>query len=176
MDAFESFKMVGARFSRISVDERQVESGTGDEIGFDVNIECRHPALSTHTFRGRPVIELVVAAHASVTDEEPADPGELFYVECTAGFVGVEEKNDGNLELFADAQRAFSRAIFWLVRERIQSVFAVTMLRSHKKLPWDLFMEPSPSESTVEARGRVKKVSSAKKSAAKKSTAKRSLE
>jgi hypothetical protein len=142
LQAFESFLMVGARFSRITVDERKV---SGDESDYElaVTIEGRDPVVSKHTYAGRPVIEQVVSASAIVKgDAEGPDTPHVFFVECTAGFVGRNESFDGNLAVFKEAEAHFSRALYWLVRERIQSVFSVTMLRAHRKLPWDLLADP----------------------------------
>lgn len=166
MQAFESFLMVGARFSRLTVDERKI-SGTEGEHEIAVSIEGRDPTISSHRYADRPVIEQVVSASAVVKgDDDGADGAHLFFIECTAGFVGTEEKFDGDLKLFKAAEAQFARALYWLVRERIQSVFSVTMLRAHRQLPWDLLEKQVPAPS--HDKPTVKKVA-AKKAAAKKS-------
>lgn len=158
---FESFLMVGARFSRIAVDERKVGGAEGSyEIA--VSIEGRDPTISAHTFGDRPVIEQVVSASAVVKgEEEVPDASHVFFIECTAGFVGTEETFDGDLSLFKAAEAQFARALYWLVRERIQSVFSVTMLRTHRQLPWDLlehqFAQASREKSLIRKKA-VKKV------------------
>lgn len=169
LQAFESFLMVGARFSRITVDERKV-SGTAGKYEIAVSIEGHEPTLSSHTYGDRPVIEQVVSASAVVKgDEQSPDAPHVFYVECTAGFVGVEKASDGNLALFKAAEAQFARALYWLVRERIQSVFSVTMLRAHRQLPWDL-LENQIAPSTPSKKSATKKA--VKKAIVKKAVAK----
>jgi hypothetical protein len=172
LQAFESFLMVGARFSRITVDERKV-SGDEGEYELKVSIEGHEPEVSKHTYAGRSVIEQVVSASAIVKGEgEGPDAPYVFFVECTAGFVGIEEKFDGDLAVFKEAETHFARALYWLVRERIQSVFSVTMLRTHRKLPWDLLAEQvgAQQKSKVAAKKVARKRPVAKKGASKASS------
>lgn len=146
MEDFSKFRLVGARFSRICVNEHAL-GGNGDK-NFRVTIESRDAVISQHTYSDRKVIEKVVCASAfpKEVDEGPVD--EIFTLECTAGFVGAEESLDGDLQAFKKSDEAYGRAIYWLVRERIESIFSVTMLRSSRNLPWDMAFAADELKST----------------------------
>lgn len=145
VSAFDSFVLVGARFAKISVDESKVL--VGDDVKLSVTVECHAPEISPHKYKGRPVIEHVVSAYSVVDDElSEIETEHVFHVKCVAGFVGVDESHDGDLAFFKKAEATFARAIFWLVRERVQSVFSVTMLRSQDTLPWDLVGQDLPGQ------------------------------
>lgn len=167
ISSFDRFMLVGARFSRITVDETEFTKGKAN-VELVVSIEGPDAAISKHTYNKRPVIELVVRAHALVKgSSETPDSDDVFRIECTAGFVAVDPKDDGDLDLFKTAEPQFARAVYWLVRERIQSVFSVTMLRAQTKLPWDTIEGPWKRGTESSAQTPVKKKAVTKKKSAK---------
>lgn len=156
LDELLRFVLVGARFSKISIDESAM---VDDAKQYAVTFTGTNPVVSKHDYAGRPVIELVVGLSATHVDKNDAEhDGVVFGVECTAGFVGAEEALDGNLEEFNKYKEHFGRSIYWMLRERMDSIFAVTMMRTAKTLPWDL-----PTISQVAVGERSKKRSSPKK-------------
>ncbi|WP_093534237.1 hypothetical protein PWP89_13115 [Stenotrophomonas rhizophila] len=138
MSMTSDFRMVGARFSRIAIDEHAfIES---DADGFSMEIGVEAPKLSDQKYADRSVIEVVVGARAvGVNDDgSPVAPGDVFVLQCVGGFVGASPELDGNLDAFKPSAGVFSRALYWMLRERMQSIASVTILRHTDDLPWDL--------------------------------------
>lgn len=155
------FQLVGVRFSKLIVDEGATPLLGGQEL--TVQIMRSVPELSPHRYSDRPVIELkvgVVATAESKGAEQTLD--KVFHIECTAGFVGSAPDFDGDLDAFKECIEPYARAIYWMLRERLDSVFAVTSMRG-TSLPWDINpREMSPADSKVTVS---KKRASAKKKA-----------
>jgi hypothetical protein len=130
------FNLVGARFSKIVVDERAIYSEEGKDLS--IEITRSKPEVSKHKYGERSVIELRVSAVATMS---PA-PGDIaldhvFNLECTGGFVSEDSSKDGDLAAFSPFVEQFSRSLYWVLRERLDSVFAITTLRGFG-MPWDL--------------------------------------
>ncbi|OGT58902.1 MAG: hypothetical protein A3E01_05885 [Gammaproteobacteria bacterium RIFCSPHIGHO2_12_FULL_63_22] len=132
-----AFRLINARISKLVVDER---AGGVLVVGkeLDVVISRSLPEVSVHPWGTRPVIELRVSASATLSGTgERTMLDKVFHVECTGAFVSAGGKSDGKLDAFQPMVEAFSRSLYWILRERLDSVFAVTALRS-ANLPWDL--------------------------------------
>ena len=127
------FILVGARFSKILIDEDCLLDGKSE---YNVTIEGGAPTVSSHKYDERPVIELKVSMSAK--SEDAVKLNNVFRVECTAGFVSRDGAHDGDLEMFGASKDFFMRAVYWMLRERVDSIFAVTMLRTAQPIPWDL--------------------------------------
>lgn len=138
MSMTSNFRMVGARFSRIAIDEHAFIESEAD--GFNMEIGVEAPKISDQKFGERSVIEVVVGARAvGVNDDgSPAVTGDVFVLQCVGGFVGASPEFDGNLDEFKSSAGVFSRALYWMLRERMQSIASVTILRQTDDLPWDL--------------------------------------
>lgn len=137
----QDFMMVGARFSRIQIDETAFFS-TATE-GYNMAIGVHAPKVSDHQFGDRSVIEITVAARVVPEDESAGAKlaSEVLLLECVAGFVGDHAEYDGDLERFAPLSSFYSRAVYWMLRERLQSILSVTLFRHGEDLPWDLDRE-----------------------------------
>lgn len=134
----QDFMMVGARFSRIQIDETAFFSAAAE--GYNMAIGVHAPKVSDQKFGDRSVIEVTVAARV-VPEAEDADAklaSEMLLLECVAGFVGDATEYDGDLERFAALSSFYSRAVYWMLRERLQSILSVTLFRHGDDLPWDL--------------------------------------
>lgn len=129
------YVMVGARFSKLIVDEGS-SLLRGDQH-LSVEFLRSKPSLSAQRFGDRPVVELKVSVVATTAANDDAVLDKIFHVECTAGFVGLNERLDGDLESFAFCVDEFSRYVYWMLRERLDSVFSVTSLKG-THLPWDM--------------------------------------
>ncbi len=138
MSGPNDFMLVGARFSRIIIDEHALFSAETDE--FSMEIRVQKAKISDQTFGDRTVIELVVGARAVGVsgDEHPALADDVFVLECVGGFVGSDPAYDGDLKQFDASAPFFRRALYWMLRERMQSIASVTLLRQTDDLPWDL--------------------------------------
>lgn len=138
----DRFVLVGARFSKLSVDERASLPAPGQQ--YKVTVTRVEPAIAKETYVGRAVIEIRVGLTArhirDSNPDKPMFPGKaknVLEVEITAGFVGRQEQLDGNLEEFGTSPEGFYRFTYWMLRERLTSVFALTILRG-TQLPWDV--------------------------------------
>ncbi|MCV0219786.1 hypothetical protein [Stenotrophomonas sp. Ps181] len=138
MSSPADFSMVGARFSRIFIDEQAFVGAQGTSFNMEISVQAAR--VSEHKFDDRSVIEMGVQARAVGVDDDgnPAQLDEVFIMECVAGFVGSSPDLDGDLDRFAQSSPFFGRAIYWMLRERMQSVVSVTLLRHANDLPWDL--------------------------------------
>lgn len=139
LQVFHRFELVGARFSKLIVDEASGISA-GDHL--KVEIARSEPELSRQQYGDRPVIEIKVGVVGKPNrDDDTSLTERVFHVECVAGFVGSDPKDDANMDAFAASMVFYQRAVYWLLRERLDSVFAVTAMRG-VHLPWDV----SPDE------------------------------
>lgn len=129
-----SFRLVGARYSKLMVDE-QPELHNGTEL--EVEITQEKAKISDSKYGERPVIEIKVGMVSSLTDDPNSPARKVFHVEITAGFVGLSEEHDGDLALFSSCADYYFRGAYWMLRERMDSVFAVTSIRG-MNLPWDI--------------------------------------
>jgi len=137
----QDFTMVGARFSRIQIDETAFFNAPTD--GFSMAIGVHLPKVSDQKFGDRSVIEVTVTARV-VPDDQAADvklANEMLLLECVAGFVGDRTQYDGDLERFAALSPFYCRSVYWMLRERLQSILSVTLFRHGEDLPWDLDKE-----------------------------------
>lgn len=148
------FHLVGIRFNKLIVDE--VSESLAQKQDLHVQIERSKAVVSKHKYGERPVIELKVGLSSRMPDDaKDAAKEQVFHVECTAGFVGAKESLDGDLDAFAECEEMFARATYWVLRERLDSVFAVTILRSAGAMPWD--MVPSGSAESAKKTAPAKK-------------------
>lgn len=138
MSSPADFSMVGARFSRIFIDEQAFIGAAADSFNMEISVQIAR--VSDHKYAERSVIEMGVRARAvGVNDDgSPAQLDEVFVLECVAGFIGSSPELDGDLDRFNESSQFFGRAIYWMLRERMQSVVSVTLLRQTDDLPWDL--------------------------------------
>lgn len=134
LQTFHRFELVGARFSKLIVDE--ASASPGQEL--NVEITRSEPEISKQQYGDRPVIEIKVGVVGKpLLENDPSLTERAFHVECVAGFVGHDPVDDGNLEGFAASMVFYQRSVYWLLRERLDSVFAVTSMRGIH-LPWDV--------------------------------------
>jgi len=151
-----SFRLVGARYSKLMVDE-QPELRNGTEL--DVEITRENAKVSDSKYGERPVIEIKVGMVSSLTDDSNSPTRKVFHVEITAGFVGRSEELDGDLAQFNNFADYYFRGAYWMLRERMDSVFAVTSIRG-MNLPWDIV----PTQPNPEGKGGVAKPTARKTS------------
>ena len=134
LQAFHRFELVGARFSKLIVDE--TSAIPGQEL--NVEITRSEPQISKQQYGDRPVIEIKVGVVGKpLLDNDPSLAERVFHVECVAGFVGQDPQDDANLDAFSASMVFYQRNVYWLLRERLDSVFAVTSMRGIY-LPWDV--------------------------------------
>lgn len=145
------FNLIGVRFNKIHVDEATARIDGKSELA--VRIVRSAPFVSRHRFGERDVIELRVGIVATHSTKDDSPTPEVFRVECTGGFVGSAQEDDGKVKEFAGAADELTRALYWVLRGRLDSVFAVTALRSIA-LPWDLEVTDMPADLAVEPRDR----------------------
>lgn len=133
------FILAGARFNRVIIDEANIgDPGIGE---LEVKINRGIIGISPHQLDGRPVIEILVQVKITATDQ--AIP--IVDIECTAGFVGGQPSFDGDLEEFKDCRDYYARAVYWIIRSRLQTLAATTRLQL-AGLPWDI--EPDTAANT----------------------------
>lgn len=142
-----AFKLVGVRFSKIVVDERAIAFEGGKDLR--VVIMRSKPKVSDHKLAEKSVIEMSVSVVAAM-HEAPLEVAldQVFHLECTAGFIPDDMVHDGNLDAFSGSVDQFARSLYWVVRERLDSVFAITTLRGIQ-MPWDLVPEEAQEKEEV---------------------------
>jgi hypothetical protein len=159
-DRLWDFQLVGARFSKISVDESVI----GDAESYSIKVNSTPPVVSKHKYGERPVIELTIGIAATPSAAKQADAlSHVFIVECTAGFVGKDPAADGDLSRFKTCLELFSRSVYWMLRERLDSIFAITTLRSVNAIPWDMMREQDVKQIERHTRATKKKKSAVKR-------------
>lgn len=152
--AMERFQLVGARFSKILIDENSAEADPAQEL--TIQIGRSGPAISKHMYGERKVIEIrvhvsgVSGTKARLKKGAVPTATDVFTIELTAGFVGSTRDSDGDMEAFREVAEQYYRSAYWMLRERIDSVFAVTVLRG-AHLPWDILSRGSDSPSEENA-------------------------
>lgn len=124
------FVLVGTRFTRLLVDESSI--GAPEEGEFEARINRRIPVVSEHKYNERPVIEVAVSIEIKDTSNDKV----IVHIECTGGFIGASTDLDGNLDAFKECREFFARALFWIVRSRLQTLSASTRINT-APLPWD---------------------------------------
>lgn len=139
MAEYQKFRTVGYRFARLLVDESPVAAATENEVRLEISVTAETPRVAERDYKSRKVIEVAVKVIVDVTDQHTipeTQSREVVHALCLAGFVGLEEKNDGVLEVFEAETDAVIRSLYWLTRQRIQSLLTATSLR-HLTLPWE---------------------------------------
>lgn len=129
-DELSKFVLVGARFNRIVINEEKI-GPLATEL--KVSVERKGPFLSPHKSGDREVIEVAVRVLISASEGTE----NIVDIECTAGFLGVEPSNDGDIELFQLEIAEVGRGVYWVLRSRLQTLFATTRLHG-AALPWDM--------------------------------------
>lgn len=157
----DDYILVGARFARMQFDETALLANEIDSL--EVSVEVQPPRVSDHKYGDRRVLEIGVSFSARAADSK--DVPVPLAIECVAGFVGRNPEWDGDVARFEPAATLLSRAVYWMLRERLQSLGAVTVLRYAKDLPWDLVEIAAPNAPTTV--GSAAKVPKRKKAAAK---------
>lgn len=125
------FMLAGARFNKLIVDESSL--GDPDNGELEVRVSRVVEGISSHQLEDRPVIEIMVGIVIVATDQSQP----LVDIKCTAGFVGVDPTYDGNLDEFEQCRDYYARAVYWIIRSRLQTLAATTRLQL-SGLPWDI--------------------------------------
>lgn len=134
------FLLIGTRFSKLIIDETQL--GEVDDGELEASVKRRMIGRSEHMFGERPVIEIVVGVLIKDTSNDQT----IVDVECTGGFVGATPDLDGDIDKFKACREELSRGLYWIVRSRLQTLAATTLVHV-APLPWDF----SSSEELDEA-------------------------
>jgi hypothetical protein len=152
-DETPRFGLAGMRYSRYWYDETVIfeKSKNGVVKGrFDISVS--DPAVSVHNYFGRPVVELIASVKQVIlpndedmteTEAISKDGVDCLEVVCVAGFVAEHIIHDGNMEAFLENLSLYSRSVYWMVRQRVKTLTASTMLNSDD-LPWDLIRPETP--------------------------------
>lgn len=134
------YVMLGYRFPRLAIDESPIEQSKGADgdsnavLKFEVTpIE---PYVATERSNNRAIIEAGVLVELRLGDDSSASPHVLL-AKCIAGFVGKDQKDDGNVELFLANCGEYARPLYWLARQRLTSLLTMTRMAS-LKLPADV--------------------------------------
>lgn len=144
------FALVGARFNKLLIDESALRNS---EVELTVQVQRKEPVISEHRYGDRLVIEFVVRAKIVVPDNEDA----VVDIECTGGFVPVDEALDGDLESFKQHSDFYGRALYWVLRSRLQTLLATTRFQ-WTPLAWDIVDPSVQTENSKEAATKSKKV------------------
>lgn len=132
------FRLIGARVSQFELNEEKLlQVGLG-KVTFSVATSVSDPHVSEHKYSGRDVIELSSIISLSLARPEGEVDQDFFMLRCTAGFVGIDEDIDGNIDEFNKLIDFYSRGVYWLTRSRLDSVLSVTLVKSIGSLPWDM--------------------------------------
>lgn len=139
--SLKQFELVGYRFRNLTIDETLFDSDSGT-VKIAVAVASGEPQLSAQKMKGRPVIELSISVGVNLVDESAeastsAKQAQFIKAECTAGFVGTDLKDDGQISLFGECKDQVARSMYWLVRQRIVSLLTMTKFRA-VQLPWDV--------------------------------------
>jgi hypothetical protein len=174
-ERLDRFILVGARFSRFAVNE---SAAIADSKGLVVTFKRAEPELSDSLYDDRHVIEIkilveAVSAHDETSEVVADSTNTVIQAEIAAGFVGKDATSDGDLEAFGACQDDYYRFTYWMLRERLTSVLAVTMLRS-TFLPWDLNELAARNEATPKSVRVRKKIRAEKNTARRAAKSKRS--
>lgn len=132
------FRLIGTRVSQLIVDEKLALAGGIGEVRFEVTAAVEEPQLSDYKFSDRKVIELSSTIKARVVTGKEEAESYCLTLRCTAGFVGFDQRLDGNIDEFLSHREFYSRGVYWVTRSRLESAVSVTLLRSFGSLPWDL--------------------------------------
>ena len=157
------FRLVGYRFSRLVLDESPVERAKQESVALQISTTADEPTISVLKFGARKVIELSVSVKVRIAEQSKAKRElkslDIVCARAIAGFVGRDKADDGNLEAFHADTKDYARSVYWLLRQRVQSLTSLTLLR---ELVFPL--EPSDiiNDGGVEATPR-KKISTAKR-------------
>lgn len=128
-DGLSRFLLVGARFTRIIVDESRIAP---DNESFAVNVQRIGPELTEHRSQDRKVIEVGMR----LLIQAPDSSAPIVDAECRAGFVAASDDLDGDVDAFNECIDFYARATYWILRSRVQTLFATTRLQG-AQLPWD---------------------------------------
>lgn len=128
-DGLYRFQLVGARFTRIVVDESRIAP---DNESFAVSIQRLGPELTEHRSNDRQVIEVGMR----LLIQAPENDAPVVDAECRAGFIAATASLDSDLAAFNECIDFYSRATYWILRSRVQTLFATTRLQG-AQLPWD---------------------------------------
>jgi len=155
----DDFVLVGARFGKVIFDEQNLNTKR-----LEIMVRKGEPAISQHKYGDRSVIELsmtiIATQHLPATKQLAKVPKEILEVGITAGFVSKQGDLDGDIAAFSEVKEGYFRYIYWMLRERLTSIFSVTSLRV-MNVPWELLAITKHSEPALEeaSKGRtVKKV------------------